>query len=721
MNKRTEDFHNLFKNLMHHIGALLRVSLRLQRITPEVLPLPPEPVAVHIPVQEHVSTYIYLYLYIGVSLRLQRITPEGLPLPPEPVAVHVPVEEHPRNPPGPLQMTEYMVKSFTVEEHNKFVNSLRGEEKKQLIEPSTQPLSDVVKDFKKLTIGEKGVMKVVADRTFSLDIYPGSDRVLAAAGNKWGKLGFWDVLCKRDDSFDGVLAYTPHSRPINCTRFSPYNWSQVFTSSYDGTLRSCDIEKGVFDEIYSLTEDSSLLKSFDFLSAHSLLVSQQDGDVALVDTRAKGAEAEHLYWLHDKSLRTLSIHPVDKNIFVTASTDNHDNHTGRWLTNFRPTWHPTREDLFVVGSMARPRQIELYGIDGSRLVTLTNPEFLGSVCSLNVIHPTRNVVSSLHIGMTHHHHTDGATYSVHTDTPFSKTMTFFITLKYRNSVYLLTYTGNTLHYTLPLILKPACHLSINVFVAELMQEIGGVSRIYKVTGYSGTLEFRTYLLCITVFNQRKDTLIKLLQIPGIDVCQVIMTTPLSLERGDKCHILVEGLVEIPCTSTKSYKLTCSAGRHFRVSRELMYSDGMVLLLEKTVSNIPQSSTVRTRIDIKTSVLYNDWCNLYFADFYCHKSVHYVTLVITKPGSEADVFCCPRLPLLDNYSNPFLTLHRNLENETTCYVCLDPHVEVFYTDKLDIINILRQNLGCMTSVEPRGTGHSNPEGIPKNKSCTVCNV
>ena len=35
----------------------------------------------------------------------------------------------------------------------------------------------------------------------------------------------------------------------------------------------------------------------------------------------------------------------------------HNNHTGRWLTPFRPQWHPSREDIFVVGSMVRPRQV----------------------------------------------------------------------------------------------------------------------------------------------------------------------------------------------------------------------------------------------------------------------------------------------------------------------------------------------------------------------------
>ena len=45
-------------------------------------------------------------------------------------------------------------------------------------------------------------------------------------------------------------------------------------------------------------------------------------------------------------------------IFVLVVFFRHNNHTGRWLTNFRAVWHPQREDCFVVGSMDRPRRVK---------------------------------------------------------------------------------------------------------------------------------------------------------------------------------------------------------------------------------------------------------------------------------------------------------------------------------------------------------------------------
>lgn len=70
----------------------------------------------------------------------------------------------------------------------------------------------------------------------------------------------------------------------------------------------------------------------------------------------------------------------------------HNNNTGRWLTRFRAVWDPKQEQCFVVGSMARPRQIEVFQDTGVLLHAFCSPECLGSVCSINAFHPTRNVL-----------------------------------------------------------------------------------------------------------------------------------------------------------------------------------------------------------------------------------------------------------------------------------------------------------------------------------------
>ncbi|XP_046559731.1 WD repeat-containing protein 76-like [Haliotis rubra] len=393
------------------------------------------------------------------SLRIQNVAPPKPIYVPEELTVQV--DEHPRPPPGPLAMVESLFEHLEEDAHKDFSASvLTSCSKSTAFKPISRDLEGFLKDFSKIHLTEDRVAKVVKDRIFSIKIHPTKDKVLVAAGDKWGRVGFWDVMSS--DKHDGVVAYCPHSRPVNCLHLPPWAPLKTFSCSYDGSLRCGDFEKGVFDEVYSRPDDEdTLLRNFDFTSEHVMLVSQTDGCVAVVDVRTPQTREEHLYPCHQKYLRTVSIHPVQKHYFVTASVDTtvrlwdlrkmskksnsaiserrhgksvdsayfspitgkyilsasadntlnifdssemksdlplkkcirHDNHVGRWLTKFRATWHPAREDLFVVGSMARPRQIELYNDDGVVVQVLTNPDCLGSVCSLNDIHPSRNIVA----------------------------------------------------------------------------------------------------------------------------------------------------------------------------------------------------------------------------------------------------------------------------------------------------------------------------------------
>eukprot|EP00090_Calanus_glacialis_P002643 TRINITY_DN11976_c0_g1_i1.p1 TRINITY_DN11976_c0_g1~~TRINITY_DN11976_c0_g1_i1.p1 ORF type:complete len:647 (-),score=230.67 TRINITY_DN11976_c0_g1_i1:29-1969(-) len=118
---------------------------------------------------------------------------------------------------------------------------------------------------------------------------------------------------------------------------------------------------------------------------------------------------------HTKSLSCCYFSPVTGNQVITMSTDDklrlfnttttsktispqcqvkHNNQTGRWLTPFRASWHPTREGMLVTGSMERPRQIEVWGSSSGSLdmVGKLRGEELGSVCSLVGIHDSREVV-----------------------------------------------------------------------------------------------------------------------------------------------------------------------------------------------------------------------------------------------------------------------------------------------------------------------------------------
>ncbi|KAK6181144.1 hypothetical protein SNE40_009070 [Patella caerulea] len=111
-------------------------------------------------------------------------------------------------------------------------------------------------------------------------------------------------------------------------------------------------------------------------------------------------------------------------------------------------------------------------------------------------------------------------------------------------------------------------------------------------------------------------------------------------------------------------------------------------------------------------------NIYFADFYCKKQrgPHYITLVLTTPGSVEDVYCKPRLPKLDINNNIFLyydPMHGHYRTDSSS------NVEVLYTENINLIE-MRSKLGFQ-ELTVRSTGQSRPGGIPKNTSCTICNL
>jgi len=63
----------------------------------------------------------------------------------------------------------------------------------------------------------------------------------------------------------------------------------------------------------------------------------------------------------------------------------HNNQTGRWLSTFMARWHPS-EDIFVVGCLKQPRQVEIFNNDGT-LISGIGGESLTAVASRCCFHP----------------------------------------------------------------------------------------------------------------------------------------------------------------------------------------------------------------------------------------------------------------------------------------------------------------------------------------------
>ncbi|KAL7451878.1 hypothetical protein ACHAWC_003651 [Mediolabrus comicus] len=298
------------------------------------------------------------------------------------------------------------------------------------------------------------------------------------------RVGIWNVdqygsaggEKQDDESSDGVHLFKPFNGAV-----SSMAWNQGGTSllaaSYDGSVRSFDVEKQVFKEVFATYSDDEMYKDklgfncdggykswvqcleldHRFGSGECFFLSTSEGSVMHVDLRSKGSmtfdktlserkinsmslhrdgnimataglstvvqlwdvrkmgdkKPKPLAWQNaGKSINSAFFSPSGKRLLTTTMMDHidiledahlssglikapktrikHDNRTGRWLSTFMARWHPATfsgEEIFVSGSMKKPRTIEVFRGDGSLRRELTG-DALTAVASRCCFHPS---------------------------------------------------------------------------------------------------------------------------------------------------------------------------------------------------------------------------------------------------------------------------------------------------------------------------------------------
>ncbi|NXX50985.1 WDR76 protein, partial [Tricholaema leucomelas] len=367
------------------------------------------------------------------SMRLQRVDPSGIAMPEvftQPIA-----EEYPQVPAGPLPMLpeDQMGDSKLTEDLLAVWMSIS---EVIVVTKVLMMLCRYQDSLNSMVLSEENIRKVVKSRVCSMAIHPSESILLLAAGDKTGQIGLWNVDCRSEEA---AHTFIPHNDSVSCMHFSPCNPAHLLSLSSE-SLRCGDVTRALFDEIYRGEE----MSSFDFLEdgAATAVVGQWNGAVVMVDRRTPGTSAELSADIGFKRTRTVHVHPVHKQYFmaagsvdvavydvrylktsknkpvsslqghtksvasayfspvtghrvVTVCADDklrHNNNTGRWLTRFRAIWDPKQEKCFVVGSLVQPRRIEVFQDTGKLVHTFCNPDCLASVCSINVVHPSRNIL-----------------------------------------------------------------------------------------------------------------------------------------------------------------------------------------------------------------------------------------------------------------------------------------------------------------------------------------
>nr|XP_054095537.1 WD repeat-containing protein 76 isoform X5 [Callithrix jacchus] len=251
------------------------------------------------------------------SMRLLKADPSGVLLPATPVPPALVADETPLLPPGPLEMT-----SENQDDNNEgfkgFLRTWAGMSKPS--SKNTEKGLSSIKSYKAnlngMVISEDTVYKVTTGPIFSVALHPSETRTLVAVGAKFGQVGLCDLTQQPKE--DGVYVFHPHSQPVSCLYFSPANPAHILSLSYDGTLRCGDFSRAVFEEVYR--NERSSFSSFDFLAedASTLIVGHWDGKMSLVDRRTPGTSYEKLISSSMGKIRTVHVHPVHRQYFITA-------------------------------------------------------------------------------------------------------------------------------------------------------------------------------------------------------------------------------------------------------------------------------------------------------------------------------------------------------------------------------------------------------------------
>lgn len=111
--------------------------------------------------------------------------------------------------------------------------------------------------------------------------------MLIAAGDKEGYLGLW-----APDDNDALYLSRPHSSNICSIFVNPVKLDQLWSVSYDCTLRYTNIEQKSFVQSYRVESEGYVTDAAHTCvnSSSSVYVSLSTGDVQMIDVRAPSCQ-----------------------------------------------------------------------------------------------------------------------------------------------------------------------------------------------------------------------------------------------------------------------------------------------------------------------------------------------------------------------------------------------------------------------------------------------
>lgn len=117
-----------------------------------------------------------------------------------------------------------------------------------------QPLKE-----SQLSLQPNDVVKVVPTRTYTTCFHPSSD-LLICVGDKEGHVGLWGPTTSAGRKENTICTFRPHLKSAMSVHFDALNPSKVVSCSYDGTVRSLDLDasKDEFIQVFATDPDEDI-------------------------------------------------------------------------------------------------------------------------------------------------------------------------------------------------------------------------------------------------------------------------------------------------------------------------------------------------------------------------------------------------------------------------------------------------------------------------------
>ncbi|GJE95189.1 WD40 repeat domain-containing protein [Phanerochaete sordida] len=194
-----------------------------------------------------------------------------------------------------------------------------------------------VKELKEKLGGMKIVSraKITKERIYSAAYHPEKTKDLVFFGDKHGALGIWDArapseetdedgdVTTQDDGEGGkswrIQLHWPNSSrsSISSIKFDPIDAHSVYTSSYDGTIRTTSFVSAISTELYH--DENALPTTIDLPPhGHEMWIADSNGGVTHLDLRQDKSKARW-YQLSEDKIGCLSVNPVETHFLLTTS------------------------------------------------------------------------------------------------------------------------------------------------------------------------------------------------------------------------------------------------------------------------------------------------------------------------------------------------------------------------------------------------------------------